>query len=1358
MNSAPRYPLDPEPQTPKKKNHRGWRIFGGSILGLCCFLMALLVALGAMIDADGLHQALLKFADRKAAAALGVNVHIQNFVLHWSSLSLDVYGVKIAGAGAHPGPPLLQLRHAEAGVRVVSIFKREWYLRSLRIDDPVVWIYIDKNGHSNLPALKSGKSSNNNMLFTLAIRHATLEGGRIYYNSVPKAIDADLRNLNLRAAYTPARRMYSGEMAYSNGRLKYGAYRPIPHDMSLAFRLTPAALMLDRARLAVGDSTVMLRAAVNRCLRNPAVQADYHLSLDGAQLAQLLGDPSIPNGVVRAAGAIHFDDIPGRPIMQTLTVNGDLSSNRLNLKAGSMSAAVSSLAAHYAVANGNAALEDFHARLLGGGIAAQGVMTHITASDAHANFSANLRNISLAQLKRMAGDRPAAQSVVLAGTLNATVHAAWGKTMNDLAARVDAGIRADVSASHPATSPAGNPTPLQAAASAPPANSAVVPIDSEIHAVYMRANGHLQLANSYLRTAQTALGLNGTVSRNSSLTIRLQANDLAELAAILYAFRAPAPHQAPLELAGTAGFNGTVTGSISAPRLSGRLAAAHLRIDRSAWRSIRAGIDASPDHAALRNAVLVPAAGGRIQVNAQTALSNWKFSRQSLMQARVQAFRIDLADLARLMTAPPPVTGTLNASLQLHGSVAHPEGNGNLSLTKVTAYRQPIQALRVNFSGNGTQAQADLAVLSPAGSVRANVTVQPRQRTFTAEVVSPGIELSKLAAIADRNIAAGGVLQLHASGQGSFSNPELAATARIPTLTVSNQTLSAVNLELNVANHVAHAALNSSALNTSIQARAAVQLAGDYMTDASLNTSVLDLKPLLAIYAPSQARNISGRTQLRAAIHGPAKNLKQLEAQVTIPVLELAYRNSIQLAETAPIQVNYKDGVLDVPPAGIRGTDTSLTFQAQMPTNSQLPMSLRLNGAVDLQLAQLINPDIHSGGRLNLNIDSHGPMAAGKIGGEIDVVDASFAEGSMPVGLEHGNGVLKLTTNRVDIQSFTGVVGGGKVRLQGGVAYRPHLAFDLGMAASGIRMLYPQGLRETVGAIIHLSGTTASSTLAGTVNLADLSFTPGFDLAGFAGNLSGGVALPPAQGGMKQNMRLDLNVRSTNNLDLVSRQLSVNGAANLQVVGTAAQPVILGRVILTGGDVILNGNRFVLSGGAIQFVNPSQTEPVLNLTMTTNIQQYNIVMHFRGPARQIHADYSSNPALPTADIVHLLAFGDTTEAAANNVMPANQQAESLVASQVASQVTSRISKVAGISQLSVSPVLQGGTQEGPPGATVTVRQRVTGNLFVTFSTNVASTQDQVIQGEYRISPKVSFSATRDPNGGFGFDTLIKHSW
>lgn len=111
-----------------------------------------------------------------------------------------------------------------------------------------------------------------------------------------------------------------------------------------------------------------------------------------------------------------------------------------------------------------------------------------------------------------------------------------------------------------------------------------------------------------------------------------------------------------------------------------------------------------------------------------------------------------------------------------------------------------------------------------------------------------------------------------------------------------------------------------------------------------------------------------------------------------------------------------------------------------------------------------------------------------------------------------------------------------------------------------------------------------------------------------------------------------------------------------------------------------------------------------------------------------------------------------------NSTPVNQQAEGLVASQVSGQVTSRISKAAGISQLSISPVLAGSSSAGPPGANLTIQQRVTGNLFVTFSTNVATTQGQTIQGQYQISPRVAVSATRDPNGGFAVDTLIKKSW
>jgi translocation and assembly module TamB len=282
--------------------------------------------------------------------------------------------------------------------------------------------------------------------------------------------------------------------------------------------------------------------------------------------------------------------------------------------------------------------------------------------------------------------------------------------------------------------------------------------------------------------------------------------------------------------------------------------------------------------------------------------------------------------------------------------------------------------------------------------------------------------------------------------------------------------------------------------------------------------------------------------------------------------------------------------------------------------------------------------------------------------------------------------------------------------------------------------------------------------LRGQVNLDQLSFSPDFDLSSITA-LGGGVEEPPSRG-FANNLQLNVALRSTQNVNLVSRTLSANGSANLRLTGTASQPVLLGRINLTSGDLVFQGNRYVLQGGVVDFINPSRTEPNINASVTTTIQQYNIGMRFEGPIEQLHTSYSSDPALPPADIINLIAFGKTQEAtaAANAGSSSSLSPEQSIASAVSGQVTSRVEKIAGISHLSVDPTLGNSQQGTGAGATVTVQQRVTSKIFVTFSTDVTSTQRQVIQLEYQATPKVSLSGTRDQNGGFGFDTRITREW
>ncbi|MES2221058.1 MAG: translocation/assembly module TamB domain-containing protein [Acidobacteriota bacterium] len=953
-----------------------------------------------------------------------------------------------------------------------------------------------------------------------------------------------------------------------------------------------------------------------------------------------------------------------------------------------------------------------------------------------------LREISMASVQRLLTPlSPPKQTVAIHGALNGNVEAKWGPTFHNLEARTTVAIRGDVSNTHTNQ-----------------LNRNALPISGVIHGAYSAANQQIKFTDTSLQMPETSLAMDGVLSRRSSLAVHFKSTDLAKLEALANVFRPRTGSSSPLGLAGTVSFEGKISGSPSTPHIAGQLVGSNLQIRGTQWRTLRTSLVASPSQVSLQHGTLLPIPNGAIDFSGSIGLHKWSMTKENSISLDLNARHLDLADVTRLIDSSLPVEGTLTANVHIQGTGLNPVGHGTLLLTRAEVYRQPISSASLHFTGSGGQVQGNLSAHVSSGTVRTVFSFQPEQKGYTVKLSATGILLANLEFLESHHIEAKGILALDASGQGVLSNPQLNATVQTSKLEISHQVIDNLALQASVANHVATADLNSKAIQSSIRAHATVRLTGDYSADATLDTQSIPLQPLLATYAPAGVANLGGTTQLHATLRGPLKQWKQLEIEATLPELKVNYGNSVQLAATAPIHLRYNHGSIALQRTSIRGTDTDLQIQGTIPTVGHRPIELLLLGTMNLKIAQLLDPDYKTSGQLRFNINSYGTRTDPNIEGEVEVVDANFYGGDLPLGLQHGNGTLVLTHNRLNIKNFTANSGGGTVTAQGGITFRPSIQFDLGVAAKDIRMLYPQGVREELAGDIRLVGSTENAVLGGRVEIENMSFTPDFDLTNFTSQLSGSIAPPPSQG-FSQNTRLNIAVSSLNNLNLVSRTLSVNGTANLQVRGTLAQPVILGRVNLANGDVIFNGNRFTVSGGTVQFVNPSETQPVVNVALNATIQQYNIHLRFNGPVDRLATNYTSDPSLPTADIINLLAFGETTEAsAANPATPPNQAAMGLVASQVSSQITSRVAKIAGISHLSINPVLAGGSIQGPSGAVVTIQQRVTGNFFVTFSTNVATTQNQVIMGQYNVSPRLSLSVTRDQNGGVAFDALLKKRW
>lgn len=1331
----PREPQKPQLVRPRKKSRAG-KVIAWIAAILAVILLVIAVGIYALLYTNDGHGYLLRMAEKKASASLNTRVQLENFAARFAPLRLDLYGLTVYGVGPGANAPLLQVSHIGLGVRIISILHHRWNLRTVVVDHPVARLIVNSAGQSNLPAMHSSGSSNTG-IFDLAIRHIRVDRGAVYYNNRKSVLNADLHDLSFQSSYDAAAGRYFGAVSYHNGHLQYDSYAPLSHDLQARFDARRTGLTLSKVTLKSGQSQVLLDASLQN-YSNPTLHAKYVIILSTGEFRRILRKPSLPVGLVLVKGTADYAGTPGRPPLDTAALEGTVTSAVLRLETPTLRTDVRDIAASYQLANGNAELQGLSARLLGGELKGSAIVRNLSGKQ-QGQVSLALHNISLAQVKTIA-NAASLKPVTISGRASANTQGRWTGSVSNLVLRSDLTAAASIASAQPNGKPAS------------------LPVNASIHALYDGAGKAITLNGSYLRMPQTSIELDGTVSRRSALQVRMHSNDLHEFETLADIFR-PASAQ-PLDLYGAASLDATVRGTAGAPQIRGQLTARNLQLHGSTFRMLRAALQASPSQVSLQNGDLELGRHGRLTFNVQSALHDWAHTPESPFSVGLTATQLPMAELAHAANLTTPVSGTLNGDLAAHGTERSPVGQGQFNLRNASISGQPVPLAQVRFQGTGESVHADLLAHVSSGTMQGQITYYPKQQGYDAQLQATGIELQQLPMLAQHNLQASGTLSFTASGRGTLADPQGTASLTIPQLEIEKQQIRNVSLQAAVANHEATFTLASQVLNAPLKAQGKIALTGDYYAEATLDTPVIQVQPLIAAYSPAQAERINGQTQIHASLRGPLKDKKLLEAHLDIPMLAVSYQAgtvvgaqavNLQIAAVRPIRADYANQALSLQPGEIKGTDTDVRFQGQLPLTGNAPSTLSVEGNIDLRLAQAFNPDLTSGGQLQFDINAAGHRPADNIEGTMRIVDASFATVTAPIGLTHGNGTLTLRRDRLDITQFTGNLGGGTVTASGGVTYRPAIQFNLGLKGNDLRLLYPAGVRTDLGLNLGMTGTMKSALVAGQVNINSISFTPAFDLSTFVTQF-GAVSSPPPAQSFSDNVKLNVAVRSTAELNAVSPALSIRGDANLRVIGTAANPVVVGRADLTGGDLIFMGNRYLVRPSTIALLNSIQTEPVVNLQVDTTIQQYKIACHFRGPIDRLRTNYTSDPALAQADIIHLLAFGNTEEAA--NAAPSQSAtlgAEALVASQVSSQVTSRLQRALGISQISLDPQLGATTANEQQGARLTVRQRVTSKLYVTFSTDVTAAQFSSVQVQYKLNHKWSLSGVRDENGGFGLD-------
>src|ERR1700726_228119 len=143
-------------------------------VGLVAFVVLLGVAGYFAVGSQRFHNYVLAKVQEQASEATGGEVRIQNFALHLSTLTADVYGITIRGREPKSEAPLVQADQLMVRLKIISLLRKKIDLNQIALRHPVVNLLVERDGSTNLPAPPKSSSNSTTNLFDLGIQHVLL--------------------------------------------------------------------------------------------------------------------------------------------------------------------------------------------------------------------------------------------------------------------------------------------------------------------------------------------------------------------------------------------------------------------------------------------------------------------------------------------------------------------------------------------------------------------------------------------------------------------------------------------------------------------------------------------------------------------------------------------------------------------------------------------------------------------------------------------------------------------------------------------------------------------------------------------------------------------------------------------------------------------------------------------------------------------------------------------------------------------------------------------------------------------------------------------------------------------------------
>ena len=892
---------------------RRTRIVRNLAIGVAAFTVVVLAVTILVVQTEWFRGYVRQKLISATEQGTGGTAEIGSFTFDWKHLRAVVTDFVVHGTEPGRATPWIQVRRIQLDVRLLVNLGRVLDLSYLELDQPQVTVTVYADGKTNIPTPKqpsTSKSTTLEQVVDLAVGHFELQDGVLTLNSQEQEVNLRGQNLRAQLWYSTLRQSYQGNIALDPLYVVSGRNTPVQFTLSLPLTLGRDRIDLHGARISTAASDVTIDVSLedmrhpetaahifghlaladlkncsglqilanvssapsvvdldaNATVAGDAIQVTRlhlglgHSNIDAAgnlkdnagngslsfqarlavgELGNLTGLAAQPNGIVTMDGTAKLDK------MNNYEVTGKIAGRDLSFRAGTGRIAGITLVSDARLSNHLLDLPDLRVHAWGGDLSA-----NISLEDfARFKVSGKLRHLDLRTAARAVGQRDFGYSGAASGPISAAgdLRVAGGHGIN-------ASTRIVIAAGRQA-----------------------VPMSGRLFADYSGAASDILLHDSYIALPHTRLTLDGSL--RNRLNLALTTSDPNDLLA------ATAPANRPsLSFArgGRADLTASVTGSLTAPRVTAHLAANRIRIQDRGFDSLALDAAASSTGAAVTNGTLTRGAM-QAQFAASAGLRSWKVLPGSRLSGNVEVRNGDLADVLALAgSSSDGYSGNLSAKANVGGTVGDPLGTAHLVVTNGLVHGELVDRIEAQVKMSDRLISVPV-LYATSGPARINLSAefQHPHDTFAAgqlhaRVETTQINLARLRSVQQQFPNSAGEIDLKADVTGNLEpaktkgqEPEFVSTNASGDVSARNlrfegQNYGDLTATARTRQQTVYYDLTSDFAGSKVSVKGNTELSREYPTTADASITNLPIERVLML---AKRSDIPAKGNLTATAH-----------------------------------------------------------------------------------------------------------------------------------------------------------------------------------------------------------------------------------------------------------------------------------------------------------------------------------------------------------------------------------------------------------------------------------------------------------------------------------------------------------